>query len=52
MQDPLKYLQKDVAAFLRATSPGVEDPLHRKRGGQPGKPERPQALLLLPRGRT
>ena len=36
MQDPLQYLQKDVAAFLRATSPGVEDPLHRNRGGQPG----------------
>ena len=36
MEDPLKDLQKDVAAFLRATAPGVEDPPGRKWGGQPG----------------
>ena len=36
MEDPLKDLQKDIVAFLRATAPDVEDPPRRKRGGQPG----------------
>ena len=35
-QDTLKDLQKDVAAFLRATSPAADDPPRRKRGAQPG----------------
>ena len=33
---PLKGLRQDIAAFLRATSPTIEDPSSRKRGGQPG----------------
>ena len=36
MEDSFKDLQKDVAAFLRATSPGADDPPRRKPGGQPG----------------
>ena len=36
MEDSFKDLQKDVAAFLRATSPRADGPLRRKPGGQPG----------------
>ena len=36
MEDPLKDLHKDVAAFLRAASRRADDPPRRKPGGQPG----------------
>ena len=48
MQDPLKDLQKDVAAFLRDTAPGVEDPPRRKRGGQPGNQNARKSFFYSP----
>ena len=53
MEDPLEDIQKELASFLRATPPAVEDrggedATRRMRGGQPGNQNARKSFFYSP----